>query len=151
MRLMHNMYNNGSKLFGLSQGQIRGNDFVHNGGWYNNKGEKIGWGDLSPNDIVNIAFGLEGDEQFYILPESSSYWNFTKVNSDLSHNVNKDESAPGVEYVKAKARYLIEAGKVTVFLEQYFMAEKRDHADLYQKKFGPTVKVIISYHQNIEV
>lgn len=152
MRLVQHMYRNGSKLFGLSEGQMRGNDFVHNGSWYNDKGEKIGWGDLSVKDIINIALNLEENEQFYILPEGSSYWAFTKVNDDLSHTVSKDASAPGIDYVKSKARYLIESGKVMVFLDSWSAKDPRKnyHAESYQKIFGPTVKVTVAYHQELD-
>lgn len=37
--------------FGLKVGAVRGKDLVHNGGWYNGVGEKIGWGDLAVEDI----------------------------------------------------------------------------------------------------
>jgi len=32
---------------GLREGVIRCREEVHNGGWYNTLGEKLGWGDLT--------------------------------------------------------------------------------------------------------
>jgi len=48
--------------FGICNGQMRSCDFVHNGGWYNKSGEKIGWGDLSPSDM---KIKTEGRRGFY--------------------------------------------------------------------------------------
>ena len=45
-------------LFGLRCGQLRGKQVAHNGGWYNGLGEKIGWGDLSQDDLSRIASQL---------------------------------------------------------------------------------------------
>jgi len=92
MRLKHNMYDDfDCRLFGLRQNQMRMDDFVHNGGWYNCKGEKIGWGDLSPNDIVRLSQELEDGEDFYVLGEQDSYWNFVKwakTNGEVSASIS---------------------------------------------------------------
>lgn len=94
-----------SRLFGLSCGQIRGKDFVHNGGWYNKQGEKLGWGDLN----VEIRRELEEGEMFIILGEQDSFWNFATTPGLLGHNWGTKPTieAPGVEYVAAKARFII--------------------------------------------
>ena len=60
-------------LFGFRAGQMRSNDYVHNGGWYNKAGEKLGWGDLSEEDMVRLMQELEDGEFFIILPESASH------------------------------------------------------------------------------
>lgn len=98
-----------SNLFGLHCGQIRGKDFVHNGGWYNRLGEKLGWGDLSTDDFFRIRRELEEGEMFIILGESDSFWNFVTRPGLLGHNAvtKPDVEAPGVDYVAEKARYII--------------------------------------------
>lgn len=93
-----------SKKFGLSYGQLRGGSakLTHNSGWYNKNGEKLGFGDLSSNDIKRIAREIAPDELFIVLGEKDSYWNFY-------HNgrINDDEGAPGIDYVAEHARFII--------------------------------------------
>lgn len=98
-----------STLFGIRCGQVRGKDFVHNGGWYNRRGEKLGWGDLSPADFLRIFNEVEDDELFIILAESDSFWKFvTRLGIIGSMAVVKpDAEAPGVEYVVEYAMYII--------------------------------------------
>ncbi len=92
-----------SDLFGIRCGQMRGGELVHNGGWYNRLGEKLGWGDLSIEDMQRIASQLEEGELFIILGERDSYWDIHEEKGDQK----KDEHAPGVEYVTKKCRYII--------------------------------------------
>jgi hypothetical protein len=107
--LYGHQFERASNLFGLSCGQIRGKDFVHNGGWYNKLGEKLGWGDLSTDDFFRIRRELEEGEMFIILDESDSFWNFVTRPGLLGHNAvtKPDVEAPGVDYVAAHARYII--------------------------------------------
>ncbi len=114
-----------SNLFGLHCGQIRGKDFVHNGGWYNRAGEKLGWGDLSTDDFFRIRREIEEGEMFIILGESDSFWNFVTRPGLIGSMaaVKPDVEAPGVEYVAAKARYIItkapEGGFGMYFVDDY--------------------------------
>lgn len=98
-----------SRLFGLSCGQIRGKDFVHNGGWYNKAGEKLGWGDLAIEDFQKIRRELEDGELFIILGEQDSFWNFVTRPGIIGSmaQVKPDVEAPGVDYVAEKARFVI--------------------------------------------
>ncbi|OGZ05923.1 MAG: hypothetical protein A2845_03930 [Candidatus Lloydbacteria bacterium RIFCSPHIGHO2_01_FULL_49_22] len=93
-----------STLFGLHFGQmcVRGK-MTHNSGWYNKAGEKLGWGDLSVENMVCIAAELEADELFIVLSEGKSYWD---------HQTNGlPESAPGIAYVAKHAMYVIARGQ----------------------------------------
>ena len=96
-------------LFDLRCGQIRSRDFVHNGGWYNRAGEKLGWGDLSLADFQKIAEDLEEGELFVILHESDSFWNFVERPGIIGSMavVKPTVEAPGVEFVAEKAAYII--------------------------------------------
>src|SRR6185369_424422 len=82
---------------------------IKNAGWYNKAGEKLGWGDLSTDDFFRIRRELEDGEMFIILSERDSFWNFATQPGLLGHNVvtKPDVEAPGVDYVAAKARYII--------------------------------------------
>lgn len=59
---------------------------VHNGGWYNREGEKIGWGDLSLSDMENVQRHLESGGVFIVLSETDSCEN---EGSDLSDALGK--------------------------------------------------------------
>lgn len=98
-----------SRLFGITCGQIRGKDFIHNGGWYNKSGEKLGWGDLSPDDFRRIHGELEDGETFVVLYESDSFWNFVTRPGIIGSMaaVKPDVEAPGVDYVAEKCCYII--------------------------------------------
>lgn len=120
MRLKHNMYAEGSKMFGIHEGQVRADDFVHNGGWYNAAGEKLGWGDLTGRDIERIASELIEGEAFYILSECDSYWDCPAANKTL----------PGPEYVKDKVKFIIEPGKLVVMVNGSHFPSQRHEAEL---------------------
>jgi len=96
-------------LFNFHEGQMRGDDLVHNGGWYNRFGEKIGWGDLSHVDFHTIQAGIEPGECFIILSEGDSFWNFVRQIGLIGSmcTTAPTANAPGMEYVKAHAMYVI--------------------------------------------
>lgn len=95
--------------FGLNTGQMRSLSMTHNSGWYNKAGEKLGWGDLSPQDFERIKAELEDGELFIILGERDSFWNFvTEIGkTGATSTVTPDVEAPGVDYVVEKASYVI--------------------------------------------
>ena len=101
-------------LFDFHEGQMRGDDLIHNGGWYNKLGEKIGWGDLSNEDFLTIRAGVEPGECFIILSEADSFWNFvTNIGPIGSMCTTKPTvNFPGIEYVKEHARYVITSNGV---------------------------------------
>lgn len=97
--------------YNLRCGQMRTNDLVHNGGWYNNKGEKLGWGDLSSDDLIHLSNTLLEGEVFYILPEGASYWKFVETYEKKSEPLLTME-APGIEYVQQNCRWVIWSGTI---------------------------------------
>lgn len=103
-----------SNLFGLGCGQMRGHNLFHNAGWYNERGEKLGWGDLSPADLQRIAAELEDGEVFAILYEGDSYWNFVQwlKGEGMKMRVQPTVEAPGVEYVHEKCAAIITRGRI---------------------------------------
>jgi hypothetical protein len=92
--------------FNIRCGQVRADDYQHNVGWYNAAGEKLGWGDLSREDLKNIAAGLEPGESFILLRESASYWDF-RFPGVFNDTSGLDPEAPGADYVNAHAHIII--------------------------------------------
>jgi hypothetical protein len=94
-----------SQLFGLWSGQIRCRDkFTHNSGWYNRKGEKLGWGDLNAKDFRRISNEIAKGEMFIVLGEID-------VESRL-RGTSLDPKAPGIDYAADRAIYMIKKGHV---------------------------------------
>jgi len=103
-------YRQTGNLFGLLCGQLRSIEKItHNSGWYNRKGEKLGWGDLSAQDFRRISDEIDPNEVFFVLSEQASSWDFMterKVVDPLTGNEVK-EDAPGINYVAKHAMYII--------------------------------------------
>lgn len=102
--------------FGLSTGQIRAErGFGHNAGWYNSQGERLGWGDLSPQDATRIRDEIPVDEVFITLDEHCAFWHFATgkigFNGSMTETDEKIDN-PGIRYVAKWARYIIGRGIV---------------------------------------
>jgi hypothetical protein len=104
--------------FNIVSGQMRSYDFVHNGGWYNKKGQKLGWGDLSPDSFADIAQHLPADEVFIVLPESASHWDFVKF-TETHMVVDATAENPGPTYCAEKASYFVHGGVVYKVISKY--------------------------------
>lgn len=105
-----------SNLFGLGCGQLSCSDkkITHNSGWYNKRGEKLGWGDLSAEDFQRIATEIAADEVFVVLGEDDSYWNVRngQIKTGLIFKQVVTEASPGIDYVAAHAQFLIAKGQL---------------------------------------
>jgi hypothetical protein len=84
--------------FGFLNGQVRHDAIITSAGWYNFEGQKLGYGDLSLQDMAKISSTLSKNEIFLVLSEGDSFWNVPK-------NINSAE--PGSEYVIANASWVI--------------------------------------------
>ncbi len=94
----------------LREGAIRAKEVVHNGGWYNSLGEKLGWGDLDEKDFPNIQQHLQEGELFVVLPERASFWDFVTHHSAIGGSFCKTdpkEQNPGQDYLIEHAYYII--------------------------------------------
>jgi len=110
------------RLFGLRCGQMVSNHRKkegHNYGWYNQKGEKLGWGDLSADNLMTIASELLEGEVFVTMGEGDSFWEFVDeplaiINEEKIQdpNLKNLEEKPGVEYLIHRARHIIIPKKV---------------------------------------
>lgn len=102
-------------ILNLQTGTWRVDNFIHHGGWYNSRGEEIGWGDLSKADVRRILTLLDEGEVFLVIPETSitkehnpgvdyvaehAYWVITKhgIFHKAKHGPNTDGEYNGVQY-----------------------------------------------------
>lgn len=84
--------------FGFLNNQVRLDGIINNAGWFNFLGERLGFGDLSIQDMKNISLHIPVGEIFIILSEADSGWSLP------SH---LDQSAPGKDYVLQRAIWII--------------------------------------------
>lgn len=64
-----------SDIFGLRNQQTRPDAIIRGCGWFNDRCEYLGHGDLDANDLANIAADVRADELFIILPERFAFGN----------------------------------------------------------------------------
>lgn len=119
--------------FGLYNGQMRLTHAVHNGGWYNKAGERLGVGDLDVDDLETITLGLEEDELFIVLPEHASYDRFFK-------GTFVDAITPGPAHVAAEAIYIIGPCEV-MLVDRYGFHEEGETSNLRNYGHGADLPV----------
>lgn len=100
---------------GCREGQMRGiGHRVHNGGWYNAAGQKIGWGDLDDKDLERLAENMPRNGVLFILGEHDSFWKFVTYNPGICGDLcqtSADEKTPGTDYMLDKAMIVIVADR----------------------------------------
>lgn len=82
-------------------------------GWYNERGDWFGWGDLTNQNMVAIAQTLKPEQLFIVLHEEDAFRRFLRnVLPDLSR-VARSEDAPGLDYVMHHALFVIAQGEIS--------------------------------------
>lgn len=102
-----------SKEFNLTSGQQRNHDqrlLMHNCSWYNRRGEKLGWGDLTTVDFRVIAGQLSVGEMFIILSELDSYWMHPRTK--MSKPGQKPLSMLSVPYLREHVKQIIVPNRI---------------------------------------
>jgi hypothetical protein len=84
----------------------------HNGGWYNQESQKIGYGDLSDEDIKRLTRLLQEGECLIVLHEYPSRWDFKENYARLNpHGTEGDPENPGGPYLLTFAAAVVAPGK----------------------------------------
>lgn len=100
------------KSFGLSYGQIKIDAVVKNAGWFNQQGERLGSGDISFQNLVDIHASIgHTKEKFYILSEADAGWNMPSTLDRLS---------PGVDYVVDHAVWFVDSDIIKIVQDSSF-------------------------------
>ena len=99
-------------LFGLLLSNLRHHEVIHNGGWYNAAGEKLGWGDLNRGDLRRIVEELQDDEVFVVLYEDDSTGVADHIEKLAKRGVKTTmtRDVPGVDYVASKCTLILTKG-----------------------------------------
>ena len=112
-----------SPRFGMYSGQMRGGGgfIIHNAGWYNVAGEKLGFGDLGVMDFKTLRRRLRPKELFIALNEHDSFTCFITGHGLVgsSCTVSPAEAAPGSDYVAEHCRFIVRAGELIWVREPY--------------------------------
>lgn len=125
-----------SEALGLRDSQMRvsGVKLIHNAGWYNADGVKLGFGDLSAADLVQVAAALPEGTAFVALPERASYWDFAAPN-ESGLQFSPREAAPGRDYVTEHAVVAVLPGRVLWTLRD---GQSLDEAPTPRGDYGTT-------------
>ncbi len=78
-------------------------EIVHNGGWYNQRGEEIGWGDLSAPAINGISSRLCDDELIVVI---------TELGRNRRQNEGGFQKKYDLEYLAEHALYVLVSGVI---------------------------------------
>lgn len=98
MKLTQGMYSDPScRTFGLMYGMQHTKGLLHSAGWFNGHGEKLGMGDLSLQDLDDVALDIPLEECFIVLNEADSIW-------DMPKDLNR--MTPGIQYVMDHAKWI---------------------------------------------
>lgn len=54
-------------------GAIRGDDFLHNARWYDRSGQYLGWGDISREDLTQLAAQIPEGEEIRFVYEGDTW------------------------------------------------------------------------------
>jgi hypothetical protein len=118
------------KALGIYEGNCVTKDTVHNGGWYDIRGVKVGWGDLSPKNIEALRTAIGADDVLFVLSEQDSYWKFVtdiKGPAYLGYVTTDDgEKHPGIDYVMQHARLVVHNHEVWSVRADYEDQEKEE-------------------------
>lgn len=90
------------KELGIQYAQTRVNAVLNNAGWFSHDGDKLGVGDLSMQDLLEISRNLPIGEVFFVLSEGTL----------LSLPSNLDRLSPGIEYVVANASWTVTSADI---------------------------------------
>lgn len=105
----------GYGVMGLRYGQMRCPELIHNGCWYNGRGERIGYGDLDPTDFLRIQAEMDPDDTFIVLYEGDGTYSFES--NARSMGLDTWVSDPGVAYLAKYAALMITKDRGTVFVD----------------------------------
>lgn len=145
------------KEFGLSYGQHRTNDVLRSAGWFNDLGEKLGYGDLSLSDLDAICNDLRDGEYFIALSEANTIWDMP---------VHLEKINPGIEYVMEHAAWLCTnadlykiclptggqdkhyhlKGNYYEIKREYLFEELKFHGGKFNSKVGVLITEVISHN-----
>lgn len=142
-KTMYGMETDSKKtLFGLVNGQFRTDSVLNNAGWFNEKGEKLGYGDINHNDLARIVSDMRKDEKFIVLPEFDTSWGLPK---------GADGNNPGYDYVIQHAAWVVLPNGVVLRarnFDKHLPPEKETKNKLtYQKLHYDDMFMLIGYEK----
>ena len=114
---------------GLHEGAIASARLIKNAGWYNHRGDKLGWGDVDVKEATRLQAELPPDEPFFLLGEQDSYWNFVTHNTGVAqlNETSEDIEHPGFRYVLEHARFIFFGGEIYCWQVPSIPGEQKDY------------------------
>lgn len=112
--------------FGFISGQIRINGLLNNAGWFNSRGEKLGYGDLSLDDLKTVSKQIPSKELFFVLSEFDTAWDIPK---------ELDKQAPGIDYVMKHCLWVVYSGEIFKVRDAIKASKTADYEAISRKDF----------------
>lgn len=128
LRLFHQMFSGWNRkandldcqvarhAFKLADSQCRAGEVCHNNGWFDQNGNKLGWGDLTVRDLLRIAENVHAFDTFIITGESAhcAVDGVTNlITQDVSTHRSLDQAKPcDRAYVVQHARFAILSDRI---------------------------------------
>ncbi len=100
------------RLFGLKLGQIKQNAVIKSAGWYNQNGERAGFGDLDLPDLERIAADIAPGDFFIALSREDANCFVHPLMPGKKTLPQSNIEHPGQKYILEKARYIIAADHI---------------------------------------
>ncbi len=95
------------RLFGLKLGQIKQNAVIKSAGWYNQNGERAGFGDLDLPDLERIAADIAPGDFFIALSREDANCFVHPLVPGKKTLPQSNIEHPGQKYILGKARYIV--------------------------------------------
>ena len=139
----------------LHNGRQRNGAVYHNAGWYVlgkvvGSCQKVGWGDLGVQDILNIENALTEGEALFILHEEDSFWNFVTDNPGIIGAFCKTmptEQDPGIDYVLEKVAGIVIKG---AFLRVQAFSAKKTGEKYFLEREGPALEETAIWRKDVK-
>lgn len=114
---------------GMHEGAMASARLIKNAGWYNGRGDKLGWGDVGIKEAARLKAELPLDDPFFLLGEQDSYWSFVTHNTGIAqlNETSEDVDHPGFRYVMDHSRFIFFEGEVYAWQVPSRAGESKDY------------------------
>jgi hypothetical protein len=127
--------------FGLECGQECREALARKSGWYNQRGERIGWGDLTVQQMMRISREIGRKELFIVLPEVASFSRHQPLSYRRRFGTEFNEEAPGLGHIIAKATFIVD--RYNIYMVDRYKPSDKNSSFLHK---GIRVKLLPERH-----
>ncbi len=121
-------------------------------GWYNERGEWIGWGNLTTENMTALAEVLSPKQLFIVLHEENAFRRFLRNLLPDYSGLGASEDAPGQDYVMLHALFVISQNEICRVDDVYPLREHDTKEGIRYRIVGKNVarEMILACSRNDE-